>query len=118
MPSAVDDSGVSEQIIEHFNLSKHDDETVIAECLSMLRLYSISAEDLFYKWEAYCLDMDIKQTSITLDLARNLKANIQEKLEKENRDRKRATPSSHAYTPRPAKTVMSSASKTQAVEDL
>ena len=118
MPSAVGDDHISKQIVEQFNFSPVDDETVIAECLSMLRLYSISAEDLFYKWEAFCLDMDIKQTSITLDLARNLKANIQEKLEKENRDRKKATPSSHAYTPRPAKTAISSASKTQAVEDL
>ena len=59
---------------------------VAGELASMLRLYSIPTEELFFKWEAYCikldLDLDIK---IGMDVVRDFKRDLQQVLEAEVR---------------------------------
>jgi len=58
---------------------------VITEMRSILRLHSISPQELFYKWESYCLKMGAEETVMDLETVRSLKRDIQEALERESR---------------------------------
>ncbi|KAJ5894322.1 hypothetical protein N7495_006013 [Penicillium taxi] len=57
---------------------------VLAELQSILRVHSITAEELFYKWESYSIKMgdDVK---LNLDSARLFKRDLQEILERDTR---------------------------------
>jgi DNA polymerase alpha subunit B len=55
---------------------------VLSELQSMARLHDISAEDLYFKWESYCIKMDVDAQAITLSNVRGLKQGIQDELEK------------------------------------
>ena len=58
---------------------------VMGELQSISRLHSIPAQELFYKWESYCLKMGAEETVLNVDTARALKRDIQESLERESR---------------------------------
>ncbi|KAM0328523.1 hypothetical protein ACHAQA_004930 [Verticillium albo-atrum] len=58
---------------------------VLKEMESIMRLYELSAEDLFYKWESYCIKMDMDAATVSLPPLRNLKQDIQDALEKNTR---------------------------------
>lgn len=58
---------------------------VITEMQSILRLHSISPQELFYKWESYCIKMGVEETVMNLETVRLLKRDIQEALERESR---------------------------------
>jgi DNA polymerase alpha subunit B len=58
---------------------------VITEMQSILRLHSISPQELFYKWESYCLKMGAEETVMNLETVRSLKRDIQEALERDSR---------------------------------
>lgn len=60
---------------------------VLAELQSILRVHSISPQELFYKWESYCLKMGAEETKLNVDSARSLKHDVQESLERESRSR-------------------------------
>lgn len=51
----------------------------------MLRLHSISPQELSYKWESYTMKMGSEQTKLDLATARAFKTDIQESLEREAR---------------------------------
>ncbi|KAF1815051.1 DNA polymerase alpha/primase associated subunit [Eremomyces bilateralis CBS 781.70] len=55
------------------------------ELQSIVRLYSISPQELFYKWESYCIKMGSEETKLSLKSARDLKKDIQDALERESR---------------------------------
>ena len=57
---------------------------VLAELQSILRVHSISAEELFYKWESYSMKMG-DETKLTMDTVRGFKQDVQEALERESR---------------------------------
>lgn len=73
---------------------------ISGELQSILRLHSISAQELFYKWESYSMKMGMEDNKMTLKMARDFKVDIQEALERESRgrihvrtaDKKGATP--------------------------
>ncbi|KAJ6790200.1 hypothetical protein PWT90_08006 [Aphanocladium album] len=67
-----------------FSAGKAIEPDVAAELQSMMRLHDLSAEDLFYKWESYCIKMDLDATGDALTLAhvRNLKQNLLDALQK------------------------------------
>ena len=75
---------------------------VLGELQSILRLHSISPEELSYKWESYTIKMGSEQTKLDLDTARAFKKDLQEMLERESRgkahvrsvDKRGATPRS------------------------
>lgn len=81
---------------------------VLAELQSILRVHSISPQELFYKWESYCLKMGSEETKLNLESVRALKHDVQESLERESRGRagrqteKRGAPMN---TPRAAATT-------------
>jgi hypothetical protein len=58
---------------------------VLGELQSMLRLHSIAAQELFYKWESYSLKMGSEDTKLTLDTVRAFKKDVQDALERESR---------------------------------
>lgn len=58
---------------------------VLGELQSILRLHSISPQELFYKWESYSMKMGSEQTKLDLLTARALKKDLQETLERESR---------------------------------
>lgn len=60
-------------------------QDVASELQSVLRLHSISPQELFYKWESYSMKMGAEETVLNLDTARALKRDIQDALEWENR---------------------------------
>ncbi|WYZ38581.1 hypothetical protein EsH8_III_000495 [Colletotrichum jinshuiense] len=58
---------------------------VLSELQSILRLHELSAEDLFYKWESFCIKMDMDAMNPDIMHVRNFKKDIQDALEKSNR---------------------------------
>ncbi|GLA05959.1 DNA polymerase alpha subunit B [Aspergillus niger] len=78
---------------------------VLTELQSILRIHSISAQELFYKWESYCLKMGPDELKMDLGAVRLFKKDVQDTLEREARgkagrqmERKPAVPA----TPRAA----------------
>ncbi|PHH76082.1 hypothetical protein CDD82_4143 [Ophiocordyceps australis] len=95
------------ELESRFSPNKPLEPDVAAELRSMMRLHDLSAEDVFYKWESFCIKMDIDAQQVTLEAVRNLKQNIQDALEKDQRQQGRsdaqrkavaATPRAHAGT--------------------
>ena len=58
---------------------------VLGELQSILRLHSISPQELSYKWESYSMKMGSEQTKLDLTTARAFKKDLQEMLERESR---------------------------------
>jgi DNA polymerase alpha subunit B len=58
---------------------------LLGELESILRLHSISPQELFYKWESYSLKMGSEETKLDLDTVRMFKKDVQDGLERENR---------------------------------
>ena len=55
---------------------------VLGELRSILRLHSISVQELFYKWESYSIKMGSEDTKLDLDTVRAFKKDVQESLER------------------------------------
>lgn len=81
----MDDSAKTEALVECFGKLTPD---IVAEFLSMLRVYSIGYQELFYKWESYCIKMG-SDTKLDLDTVYAFKQDVQEALEKLNRVKSR-----------------------------
>jgi DNA polymerase alpha subunit B len=60
---------------------------VTGELESILRLHSISAQELFYKWESYSLKMGSEDTKLDLNTVRMFKKDVQDSLERNGHDR-------------------------------
>ena len=58
---------------------------ILGELESMLRLHSISPQELFYKWESYSLKMGSEDTRLDIDTVRMFKRDVQDGLEREHR---------------------------------
>ncbi|KDN64977.1 putative DNA polymerase alpha/epsilon subunit B [Colletotrichum sublineola] len=61
------------------------EDDVLSELQSIMRLHELSAEDLFYKWESFCIKMDMDAMNPDIVHVRNFKKDIQDALEKSNR---------------------------------
>ena len=66
----------------HFSPTTPLPPDVLAELQSTTRLHSLSAEDLFYKWESYCIRLETEASTVTLQAVRSFKQGIQDELEK------------------------------------
>ncbi|KAH6611242.1 hypothetical protein Trco_001262 [Trichoderma cornu-damae] len=74
---------------------------VVSELQSMAKLHGISAEDLYFKWESYCIKMDVDAQAVTLSNVRGLKQSILDELEKSQRRVQLKSERKMAPTPRP-----------------
>jgi DNA polymerase alpha subunit B len=63
---------------------------ITAELQSIMRLHHLSPQDLFFKWESYCIKMDRDDLAPSLDMIRGLKQDIQDALERFNRAHQKA----------------------------
>lgn len=69
-----------------FSPHKPLEQDVLYEIQSIVRLHDLSVDDLFFKWDAYCIRMDLDaQSALSLQNIRNLKHSIQDELEKSHR---------------------------------
>lgn len=73
-----------EQIQQRFCAGGPIEPDVLSELQSIMRIHDLSIDDLFFKWESYCirLDLPVQSSALTLANVRNLKQNIQDDLEK------------------------------------
>lgn len=60
-------------------------QDVLLELKSIMDLHALSPQELFYKWESYCLKMGSEETRLNLNTARALKRDVQDVLERETR---------------------------------
>ena len=60
-------------------------QDVVGELQSISRIHAISPQELFFKWESYCLKMGAEETVLNLDTARALKRDVQDSLERESK---------------------------------
>ena len=58
---------------------------ILLELQSIARLHSLSASEVFFKWESYCLKMGSEETKLNYDTVRDFKKDIQEALERDAR---------------------------------
>jgi DNA polymerase alpha subunit B len=58
---------------------------ILGELRSILRLHSITPQELFFKWESYSIKMGSEETKLDLETARAFKKDVQETLERETR---------------------------------
>lgn len=78
----MDDPAKTAALIERFGSQPPD---VMGELHSMLRLYDIDAQELFFKWESYSMKMGPDDTKLDYDTVLAFKKDVQELLEKELR---------------------------------
>ncbi|KAH7318474.1 DNA polymerase alpha subunit B N-terminal-domain-containing protein [Stachybotrys elegans] len=83
-----------------FSPNKPLEPDVASELESIMRLHSLSVDDLFFKWESYCIKMDLDAQAISLASIRNLKHSIQDALEKSHRQAQVKTERKVAATPK------------------
>ncbi|KAJ6268673.1 dna polymerase [Bipolaris maydis] len=81
---------VATELTERFEryCDTKDDEfpaDVLAELQSMCRLYSISPEELDFKWQAYNMKMGGEENKMDVKTAQDFKKTIQDALERESR---------------------------------
>lgn len=76
-------------------------EQILGELRSMLRLYSVSAEELDFKWQAYSMKMGAEETKLDLKTARDFKKNLQDTLERESRAKAHARNDAKRVAPTP-----------------
>ncbi|KAK7430390.1 DNA-directed DNA polymerase alpha subunit pol12 [Neonectria magnoliae] len=84
-----------------FSPNKPLEPDVLSELESILRLHDLSAEDLFFKWESYCIKLDLDAQAVSLDVVRNLKQSIQDALEKSHQQVQAKPERKVMATPRP-----------------
>lgn len=82
----MDDSAKTVALVEYFGDLPPD---IVPELLSMLRSYGLNEQDLFYKWEYYCIKMGPDDTKLNLETVRAFKKDTQEQLEKNIRAKTR-----------------------------
>lgn len=104
----MDDSTVelTERFERYCDTKDHEvPSDVLTELQLMLRLYSISPEELDFKWQAYSMKIGGEENRLDLKMARDFKKNIQDALERESRGKaqQRHDAKKVAPTPRPAK---------------
>jgi len=106
LPSDSLDASLRDELLEYFpaTLVQPDSAPLLAEVLSILRLYNLTPSDLADKWESFCLNKKHLLAEIEdgdpfqLENIRELKKHIQESLERESRI-KRSLNSSTMGTP-------------------
>lgn len=75
---------------------------VLSELQSISRLHQLSAQDLFFKWESYCIKMDMEGNKLSISTARALKQDVQDALERNNRAQNLKAEKRAGGTPRTA----------------
>jgi DNA polymerase alpha subunit B len=65
---------------------------VIAELQSIMRLHQLSPQDLYFKWESYCIKLDVDELQPTVERLRAFKQDLLDALEKSTRTQAHSKP--------------------------
>ncbi|KAI1283664.1 DNA polymerase alpha/epsilon subunit B [Xylaria sp. FL0933] len=61
------------------------EHNVLVELKSIMQLHSLSAQDLFFKWESYCIKLDMDEMKLSVETLSALKQDLLDALERSNR---------------------------------
>ncbi|KAJ4423338.1 DNA-directed DNA polymerase alpha subunit pol12 [Gnomoniopsis sp. IMI 355080] len=79
-------------------------QDVIVEMQSIMRLHDLSPEDLYFKWESYCIKMDMEAGQPSFEKMHDFKQGLQNDLEKSTRTQVHSKPDKRVgATPRATK---------------
>ncbi|KAL4943613.1 hypothetical protein BDV06DRAFT_189508 [Aspergillus oleicola] len=84
-PEAVNDGDLNELFAPSAPTGLPAD--ILAELKSIMNVHGITPQELFYRWESYCLRMGSEETKLDLDTVRLFKRDVQENLERQARGR-------------------------------
>lgn len=76
------------------------EQDVLGVLESIMRLYSINAQELFWKWESYCLKMGPEDTKLDLPTARMFQKDVQDSLENNHQGKQSTRKPTVTATPR------------------
>lgn len=78
-------------------------QDVVVEMRSIMRLHDLSSQDLFFKWESYCIKLDMDAVQPSFEKLRAFKQDLQDALEKSTRTQAHSKPDRRlGATPRAA----------------
>ncbi|KAK3051471.1 DNA-directed DNA polymerase alpha subunit pol12 [Extremus antarcticus] len=78
---------------------------VTDELLTIIRLYSLSAQELFFKWESYVIKMGVDNTKMEYRTVKDFKKDLQDVLERESRSKGHHLASTKKAAPTPRNTA-------------
>ncbi|KAI1823158.1 DNA polymerase alpha/epsilon subunit B [Xylaria intraflava] len=61
------------------------DHNVVVGLQSIMQLHSLSVQDLYFKWESYCIKMDLDELELSVEALGALRQDLLEALERNNR---------------------------------
>jgi len=77
---------IKRELNEYFGTGdKPLEHNVLVELQSIMQLHSLSAKDLFFKWESYCIKMDMDEMRLSVESLAALKQDLLDALERNNR---------------------------------
>ncbi|KAK3370341.1 DNA polymerase alpha subunit B N-terminal-domain-containing protein [Podospora didyma] len=80
------DDEILAELNERFGTGdKELEPDVVAELKSIMRLHELDPQDMFYKWESYCIKIDKDELKASVDSLRVFKKFLQDALEQSNR---------------------------------
>ncbi|WVO24491.1 uncharacterized protein IAS62_005859 [Cryptococcus decagattii] len=78
---SASDNIARQELNDRFGRAVIDHPDVMAECLSLMRLYNLTASDLFFKYEAFVMSrpsgLRAKLSTITIDSVKELRTELQ-----------------------------------------
>ncbi|KAG5438673.1 hypothetical protein PCANB_002392 [Pneumocystis canis] len=77
------DISLKDELFDCFGSSIENNPEILIECLSILKLHSISVTELFYRWESWCLKMG-NEPELVLENIRLFKQDMQYGLERKS----------------------------------
>lgn len=78
-------------------------QDVLVEMQSIMRLHDLSPDDLYFKWESYCIRLDMEAGHPSFEKMRDFKQGLVNDLEKSTRTQAHSRPEKRAgATPRTA----------------
>jgi len=88
----MDDEIVTELNERFGSGNKPLEADVIAELRSIMRLHELSVDDMFFKWDAYCMKMDADGLKTSVETLRAFKTDLQDALERSTRTQANVKP--------------------------
>lgn len=67
-------------------------QDVVVEMQSIMRLHNLSPQDLFFKWESYCIKLEMDAVQPSFEKIRGFKQDLQDVLEKNIRTQAHSKP--------------------------
>lgn len=59
---------------------------VVVQLQSIMNMHGLPVQELFYKWEAYCIKMDLEAAAMSMERLRSFKQDLQDALERRNQE--------------------------------